>query len=158
MKYRKKPIVIDADGINALCGSINIIREIKVPVIITPHPGEMARLCGTSICEIESNRIAYSSEFARLNGCIVVLKGANTIVAVPDGGVFFNTGGNPGMATGGSGDVLAGILVSLLAQGLTPEQAAKAAVYLHSEAGDRAAVRRSQRAMLPGDMVEELNF
>lgn len=157
-KHVEKPVVIDADGINALCGSINIIREIRAPVIITPHPGEMARLCGVKTCEIENNRIAYSRDFARDNGCIVVLKGANTIVALPHGGIFFNTCGNPGMATGGSGDVLSGMLVSLLAQGLAPEEAAKAAVYLHGEAGDRAAARRSQRAMLAGDIIEELNF
>ena len=150
------PVVLDADGINALVKSIELLKESKASVIITPHPGEMARLCGKSIAEVEADRIHTAREFAMQYGCVVVLKGANTIVATPDGEIFFNTTGNPGMATGGSGDVLAGIMVSLLAQGYTPETAAKMAVYLHGEAGDKATSKKGERAMLPSDIIEEL--
>lgn len=150
------PVVLDADGINALCGSIELLKKSKAPIIITPHPGEMARLCGLSVEEIEQNRVETARNFAKECGCTVVLKGANTIVAEAYGTVSFNTTGNPGMATGGSGDVLAGITVSLLAQGFSPADAAKAAVYLHGNAGDKAAARKSQHALLPTDIIEEL--
>lgn len=150
------PTVVDADGINALCGGIDIIKKCKAPVILTPHPGEMARLYGISASEVEANRITCAETFAREHGCVLVLKGANTIVASPDGKIAFNTTGNPGMATGGSGDVLAGITVSLLAQGMPPFEAAKAAVFLHGAAGDKAAARKSRHALLPSDLIEEL--
>jgi len=156
IKTSEIPIVLDADGINALCSSINLIKESKAPIIITPHPGEMARLSGKTVAEVEADRINTAREFAIEYGCIVVLKGADTIVASPKGEIFFNTTGNPGMATGGSGDVLAGILVSLLAQGEDLLEAAKAAVYLHGAAGDRAALKKGERAMLPSDIIEEL--
>ena len=150
------PTVIDADGINTVACCIDIIKKCKAPVILTPHPGEMARLCGVTAREIESDRVKYARDFAKKYGCILVLKGANTVVAAPDGEIAFNTTGNPGMSTGGSGDVLAGITVSLLAQGLEPLAASKAAVYLHGEAGDKAAKKRGERAMLPTDLTEEL--
>lgn len=156
LKESKIPVVLDADGINALTDCIELLKESKAPIIITPHPGEMARLCGTTVKEVEANRIEYACKFAKEYGCTVVLKGADTIVAESTGEISFNTNGNPGMATGGSGDVLAGITVSLLAQGFSPAYAAKAAVFLHGEAGDKAAARRSQHAMLPSDIIEEL--
>jgi len=152
----KIPIVLDADGINCLCSCIELLRTSQAPVIITPHPGEMARLCGKSVKEIESSRVQVASEFAEKHNCTVVLKGANTIVAEPSGKISFNTTGNPGMATGGSGDVLAGITVSLLAQGYSTDFAAKAAVYLHGHAGDKAALLKGQHALLPTDIIEEL--
>ena len=150
------PIVIDADGINALCVGIDIIRRAKASVIITPHPGEMARLCGVSSAEIQRDRIGFARSFATDNNCIVVLKGANTVIASEKGEIFFNTTGNPGMATAGSGDVLAGILVSLLAQGIEPIEAAKAAVYLHGKAGDAAAVKRGEISLIASDIAENL--
>ncbi len=150
------PIVIDADGINALSNSIDIIKKSKAPVILTPHPGEMARLCSLSVSEVEENRVEIAKDFALKYGCVLVLKGANTIVATPSGEVYFNMTGNPGMSTGGSGDALAGITLSLLAQGFSAQDAAKAAVYLHGEAGDKAAAKRGERAMLPSDLIEEL--
>ncbi len=150
------PTVIDADGINALKHSIELLRESKAPVIITPHPGEMARLCGISVDEVEKNRVDVATNFATENQCVVVLKGANTIIATPDGDIFFNMTGNPGMATGGSGDVLSGIMVSLLAQGFSVVNAAKTAVFLHGEAGDKAASKRGERQMIPSDIIEEL--
>lgn len=156
IKKSDVPLIIDADGINLLAGSIDILRECKAPVIITPHPAEMARLCQCSVSEIEQNRVYYAKKFATDYNCTVVLKGADTIVATTKGEIFFNLTGNPGMATGGSGDVLSGIMVSLLAQGFNAESAAKAAVYLHGEAGDKAALKKGERAMLPSDIIEEL--
>lgn len=150
------PIVIDADGINALLNSIDIIKKSKAPVILTPHPGEMARLCSLTVREVEENRIEVAQDFAVKYGCVLVLKGANTIVATPAGEVYFNMTGNPGMSTGGSGDALAGITLSLLAQGFNAEDAAKAAVYLHGEAGDKATAKHGERGMLPTDLIEEL--
>lgn len=150
------PTVIDADGINLLSSHIDLLKKSKAPIILTPHPAEMARLCGCTVKEIESDRIKKAKSFATLYNCVLVLKGANTIVALPNGDIHININGNPGMATGGSGDVLSGILVSLLAQGLSPEEAAKAAVFLHGEAGDKTAARKGQRAMLPSDIIEEL--
>lgn len=150
------PLVIDADGINALQGGIDIIKKSKAPIILTPHPGEMARLCSATVREVEENRVEIARDFAVKYGCVLVLKGSNTVVATPSGELYFNMTGNPGMSTGGSGDTLAGITVSLLAQGFSTEEAAKAAVYLHGEAGDKAAARRGERAMLPSDLIEEL--
>lgn len=150
------PIILDADGINAVSECIELLKNSKAPVILTPHPGEMARLCKTNVAEIESNRIGFAKQFAIEYGCTVVLKGSNTIVAQTNGEIHINNIGNPGMATGGSGDVLAGIMVSLVAQGFSPETSAKYAVYLHSAAADRVAIKRSMHAMLPTDIIEEL--
>lgn len=156
LEYAACPVVLDADGINALSGRIDIIKQAKVPLILTPHPGEMARLLGTSIEEVESARVECASGFARENGVVLVLKGAHTIVAVPGEEIYVNLTGNPGMAKGGSGDMLAGMIVSFLAQGLDAGDAAKAGVYLHGLAGDRAAAKLSQRGMIPTDMISEL--
>lgn len=156
LKTAKIPIVLDADGINAVSFDINILRGIKAPVIITPHPAEMARLIGCSVKEVEANRIDCAKSFAADTGCITVLKGANTIIASPDGRIFFNIIGNNGLATGGSGDVLSGILVSLLAQGYSPLNAALAGVWLHSAAADKAAEKISKASMLPRDIIAEL--
>ncbi|MGN0492526.1 MAG: NAD(P)H-hydrate dehydratase [Acutalibacteraceae bacterium] len=150
------PLIIDADGINALQGSIDIIKKSKAPIILTPHPGEMARLCSLTVREVEENRVEIAKAFAVKYGCVLVLKGANTIIALPSGELYFNMTGNPGMSTGGSGDALAGIILSLLAQGFSAGEAARAAVYLHGEAGDKAAARRGEHAMLPSDLIEEL--
>lgn len=150
------PIIIDADGINVICDSIELLKNSKAPIILTPHPGEMARLCKTDVATIEKDRIGFAKRFATEYQCTLVLKGSNTIVAVSSGEIFINNCGNEGMATGGSGDVLAGVTVSLLAQGLAPETAAKYAVYLHSAAGDKAAKKRSMHALLPTDIIEEL--
>ena len=151
-----KPIIFDADGINSLVGNIELLKGSKAPIILTPHPGEMARLCGTNITDIENNRVEFAKNFAKNYGCTLVLKGANTIVAESNSNISFNIIGNPGMATGGSGDVLAGIIVSLLAQGFSPAQAAKSAVYLHSLAADKAVEKRNVHSLLPSDIIEEL--
>ncbi|MBQ1989100.1 MAG: NAD(P)H-hydrate dehydratase [Clostridia bacterium] len=156
IKNSKVPVVIDADGINALADGIDILKEAEVPLILTPHPGEMARLCGKNVKEIEADRINVARQFAKEYDCTLVLKGANTIVAHKNGDIYFNLTGNPGMATGGSGDVLSGIIVSLLAQGHSPEFSAKSGVYLHGAAADKAAEKRSMHALIPSDIIEEL--
>ena len=150
------PVVIDADGINCISGDINILRKIKAPAIITPHPAEMARLCHTTISDIESNRIQYAKHVASRYSCVVVLKGANTVVASPDGRVFFNTTGNPALATAGSGDVLSGMIVSYLAQGESALNAALTSVWLHGKAADEAVKNISVPAVTPLDIIAEL--
>ena len=148
------PVVLDADGINALEGHIDILDARQgLFTILTPHDGEFARLTGHMPGE---DRLEEARTFAREHGCCLVLKGHRTITAFPDGAAFVNTTGNPGMAKGGSGDVLAGIIVSLLGQGLSAREAVPAAVCLHGEAGDRCAVRLGEYGMTPADLVEEL--
>ncbi|MCI9145763.1 MAG: NAD(P)H-hydrate dehydratase [Eubacterium sp.] len=149
------PVVLDADGINSVVPFIDIIKDKKAPLVITPHPAEMARLIGESTEYVQSNRIAAAKAFAEENDCIVVLKGANTVVT--DGRqVFVNTTGNAGMAMGGTGDMLTGMLTSFIAQGLSPLQAAKSAVYIHGLCGDITAEELSQRGMTVDDMLSLL--
>ena len=150
------PTVIDADGINAIAGDINIIRKINAPVILTPHPAEMARLCNTTVYEIENNRVKSAKKFAVENGCFLVLKGKNTIIATPNGRIFFNTTGNNGLATGGSGDVLSGMIVSRLAQGYDPLTAVTNSVWLHGAVADELVKTTAARAILPSDIIEGL--
>lgn len=156
IKNSNVPTVIDADGINLISQNIELLKESKVPLILTPHPAEMARLCGITAKEVEKDRINIARDFAVKHNCYIILKGANTIVAEPCGKFYINMCGNPSMATGGSGDVLAGVTVSLLAQGYEPSFALKAAVYLHSHAGDKAALKRGLHSSLPSDIIEEL--
>ena len=150
------PIVLDADGINLAAQHIAITETVHAPLILTPHPKEMARLLGCSVEEVQRDREAAAREAVRRTGAVVVLKGHGTIVASPDGETWVNTTGNPGMAVGGSGDVLAGMIAAFAAQGMSPSDAAKCGVYLHGMAGDRAAARLSQHAMLPSDLIAEL--
>lgn len=146
-----KPVVVDADGINVLAGHMDIVRERKAPTIFTPHPGEFARIGGN----IEADRQVAAEEFARDMGCILLLKGHNTVIT--DGScTYINPTGNPGMAVGGSGDVLSGIIVSLLGQGISPLEAAACGAWLHGAAGDVCAKQIGQYGMLPTDMVEAL--
>ena len=155
LEKAKAPIILDADGINCIKSRISILKEIKVPIVLTPHPGEMARLVSKQVAEIQGDRVNLSVNFARENNVILVLKGANTVVT--DGyEVFVNTTGNPGMAMGGSGDMLSGMLGAFIAQGLDPFDAAKAAVYLHGVCGDRAAQIFGEKGMLVSDMTEQL--
>lgn len=152
----KVPLVIDADGINALATNINILKKTNASIILTPHPAEMARLTGLTVAQVEENRIKTATEFAMKYKCHLVLKGANTIVATPGGEIFFNMCGNTGLATGGSGDVLAGITVSLLAQGIPVTDAVKWAVYIHSDTADKVCSQKGERALLPSDIIDAL--
>ena len=131
----KVPMVLDADALNGLDITTLASRQ-PGTTILTPHPGEMARLCMINSAEVQANRLRIAAEFSRRHQVVLILKGAGTIVAAPDGRLAINSSGNPGMATGGMGDVLAGLTGSLLGQGLDCWQAACLAVYLHGRAGD----------------------
>ncbi len=144
------PVVVDADGINVMAAHKDILRGRTCPTVLTPHPGEFARLGGDP-----RNRLAEASAMARDLGAVLVLKGHGTVIT--DGETAcLNPTGNPGMAVGGSGDVLAGILVSLLGQGMEPLAAAACAAWLHGAAGDRCAREIGQYGMLPSDMLAAL--
>jgi len=152
------PLVIDADGLNAFTGQPERLagREGR-DVIITPHPGEMARLVGTSIEEVQANRLEVARTFASTHHVYVVLKGHRTLIATPDGTVYINPTGNPGMATGGTGDVLAGMIGAMLAQLLDAEAACKLAVYLHGMAGDLAQADEGEVSMVAGDVAAHIS-
>lgn len=150
----EKPLVIDADALNCICNKPEILKNLKVPAIITPHPGEMARLLHSTPKTVNSSRENTAINFAKKFGVVTVLKGAGTIIASPDGEVYINHTGNSGMATGGSGDVLSGIIGSLLAQGAAPINAAAAGVFLHGTIGDLAAEKLGKISMLPTDMID----
>ncbi len=136
-------LLIDADGINILSRHIDILNRTNASVLLTPHPGEMSRLTGKSISEINASREETARDFAVRHRCTVLLKGADTVIATPDGTVYINPTGNPGMARGGSGDLLTGITAALLAQGLSTTDAARAGAFLHGLCGDIAAKRYS---------------
>ncbi len=144
------PLILDADGINALAAHIDRLDKASCPVYLTPHEGEFRRLCPDTGAE----RFQETSDFARNHHVTLIRKAHRTLVALPDGTLYENTTGNPGMAKGGSGDVLAGMLLGLLGQRIP--DAAQAAVYLHGLAGDRCAERYGEYAMTPSDMIEEL--
>lgn len=147
----KAPLVLDADGLNALGGHIFIGRT--APVVLTPHEGEFRRLGGA----LEAyGREEAAGRMARARGAVVVLKGADTVTVAPDGRVYINTTGNPGMAKGGSGDVLAGIIGALLCQGLEPPEAAACGVCAHGMAGDLCASVMGEAGMLPTDLMDML--
>ncbi len=150
------PLVLDADAIAVLAGKPEVVRNCAKPVILTPHPGELALLLGTDAASIQKDRQAAVREAAERTGAIVVLKGAGTLVAQAEEPVWINLNGNPGMACGGSGDVLAGLLAGLLAQKIPPFKAACAAVWLHGTAGDFAALQMSQAAMKASDIAGAL--
>ncbi len=153
----KKPLVLDADALNALAGRTAALSTCQVPPILTPHPGEMARLDGKATPpSIHADRIGTAHRFAKGRGVIVVLKGARTVVAHPDGRVAICSTGNPGMATAGTGDVLTGMLVGLLAQGLGQWEAACAGTFYHGLAGDLAATALGQAGMTAGDLVDRI--
>jgi NAD(P)H-hydrate epimerase len=145
------PVVVDADGINLLSQHIGLLRRRNYPTVLTPHEGEFLRL----LPEYRGERLKNATEFAREYRCIMVLKGHETLIT--DGNICYrNTTGNPGMAVGGSGDVLAGMIVSLIGQGIDPLQASAAGVWLHGAAGDKSAARIGQYGMLPSDLLEDL--
>jgi len=154
-----KPLIIDADGLNALAGEINFLLKRKsraIPVIVTPHPAEMARLLETTVKIVQKKRKKVAVRFAEDFSLTVVLKGKNTVVADSRGQVYVNRTGNPGMATAGSGDVLSGIIAAFLGQGLGAFHAAKYAVYLHGLAGDLAAKEKTQLSLIASDIIDKI--
>lgn len=154
VKNCTKPMVLDADALNCICDNLEILNQAKGPIIITPHPGEMSRLTNLTVQEVNSNREETAVNFAKKYGVVCVLKGAGTVIADKDGKVLINTTGNSGMATGGSGDVLAGIVSAFLAQGANTFDASAAGVYLHGLAGDIAKDRFGKISMLPTDLID----
>lgn len=156
IKNARCPVIIDADGINAISNNINILKSAETDIILTPHPGEMSRLCGKTVEEIQSDRIGTAAAFSQKYGVVLVLKGNNTVIAMPDGTVYVNPTGNAGMAKGGSGDVLAGITGSFLAQGMSAKNAAVCAAYIHGLCGDEVAKEYSMTGMTPSMMIDFL--
>ncbi len=152
----EKKTVIDADGINYLSANINVLKNMRCEKILTPHPGEMSRLIGKDVAYVEYDRVGVASSFAVENNCILVLKGKNTVIALLDGSVVINTTGNSGLAKGGSGDVLAGLIASLCAQGYSCADAAVLGVYLHGAAADILIPRYGEHGMLPRDLPEQI--
>jgi hydroxyethylthiazole kinase-like uncharacterized protein yjeF len=160
------PTVIDADGLNAIAKDVSILKECQAPLILTPHIGELSRLNGVPIGEIAKDRIKYASDFAKEYNCVLVFKGAPTIISEPSGQTYVNPTGNAGMATAGSGDVLTGIIVGLLAQMLMLRKgedirkimldSALAGVYIHGLTGDLAKEEKGEMGMIAGDMMERI--
>lgn len=156
IKNTNCPLIIDADGINAVSRNINVLKEVKGQILLSPHPGEMSRLCGLSVEEINADRHNIAKKYAGIWNAIVVLKGENTVIAAPDGRVTLNNTGCPGMSRGGSGDVLSGMIAAFAAQGLSLYDAACDAVYLHGAAGEMAAEQYSPLASTPSRLLEVL--
>jgi hydroxyethylthiazole kinase-like uncharacterized protein yjeF len=151
-----EPLILDADGLNALADELGLLAKRTAPTILTPHPKEMSRLSGQSVGEIQSDRIAAARAFAEQHGVTLVLKGARTVVADQSGEVWINPTGNDGLAKGGSGDVLTGLIAGLAAQGMSPTDAAICGVHWHGLAADVLARRLPTRAMIPEDLIETL--
>jgi NAD(P)H-hydrate epimerase len=149
-------MVIDADGLNALAGEPTSFACAAAPRVLTPHPGEMGRLLGLSTAEVQKDRIGVARRLARESRCVVVLKGAATVVTDPGGKALLIPAGNPGMATGGTGDVLTGIIGAFLAQGMDALSAASVGAMVHALAGDEAAAQKGQRALIASDLIESL--
>jgi hydroxyethylthiazole kinase-like uncharacterized protein yjeF len=150
------PMVVDADALNALAQAPAALAKVRGSLVLTPHPGEMGRLTGKSAKEVQANRWDVARDFAREHGVVTVLKGAGTVVTDKSGKLWVNSTGNPGMAKGGMGDALTGIIGALLAQGLSPLDAARTGVFVHGLAGDIASERHGQRAMLVSDLIASL--
>ena len=151
-------VVLDAGALCSLADDISAITAFaqSQPLIVTPHPGEMARLCRCSVEDIEKERTSCALDFALSTGAITVLKGHETLIACPDGTLYENLTGNAGLARGGSGDILAGMIAGLAAQGMSAEHAAAAGVFLHGLSADRCAARLSMQGMLPSDILTDL--
>lgn len=150
------PIVLDADGINSICENINVLKDNDRPIVLTPHPGEFSRLTGYSAAQIQADRLNKAKSFASQTGTVVLLKGADTVIAAPDGRAYVNTSGNNALSKAGCGDVLTGIIGGLAAQGVDPFYSAVLGAYIHGKAADRLVCRTAAAAVLAGDIVEEI--
>ncbi len=151
----KKPLVLDADGLNSVANDISVLRQRKYPTILTPHVGELSRLLKRKANDIELNRVAMAGEASDRLKCIVVVKGSPTVTGVPNGSSYVNSTGNPGMATAGAGDVLTGMIAGLLGQGMSGIDASYCGVFIHGFAGDLAADRYGKRSLMALDILEE---
>lgn len=150
------PMVIDADGLNCLAASKTLLSKLTPNTVLTPHPREMSRISGVDTQAIQEDRIGSALDFARKHRVVVVLKGARSVIAVPDGSVYINPTGNPGMATAGSGDVLTGVIAGLISQGFSSTSAAYAGTYIHGLAGDDYASENSETSLIAGDLLRTL--
>jgi NAD(P)H-hydrate epimerase len=150
------PLIIDADGINAIAQNQNLISKLSAETVLTPHPKEMSRISGIEISKILKNRVDITRQFALDYSVNIILKGASSIVCQPDGITTINPTGNPGMATAGTGDILTGIIASLIAQGFSSAKAAIAGTYLHGLSGDIFANEESQTSLIAGDLLRTL--
>ncbi|HRR91139.1 MAG TPA: NAD(P)H-hydrate dehydratase, partial [bacterium] len=148
------PVLLDADGLNSIAGSLDILKSSNIPIVITPHPGEMSRLIGKSVSFVQDNRIDVASDFSREYGVITILKGARTVIASPSGEIYINPTGNPSMATGGMGDVLSGLIGGFIARGLSPVSASILGVYIHGLAGD--VISREKERVLAQEVASEI--
>ncbi len=151
-----KPMVIDADAINALVGAVDILSQRKSPTVITPHPGEMARLLGLDIEKIQKNRRKLAKQLSGMYNIVTILKGYLSVVVDPKGKVTVNKTGNPGLAKGGSGDVLTGIVGGFMAQGASAYNAAELAAYVHGLAADKAILDKAMVSLLASDILAKL--
>ena len=158
IRQSNTPMVLDADALAVLENQPDWLAKALGPIVITPHPGELARLFMQPVEEVQANRLGMAVAAAKFAGATVVLKGAGTVVAAPGQPAGINLTGNPGLATGGSGDVLAGLITGLVAQGLLPFDAARLGVYTHGRAADLLAWRKCQAAVIPTDVVDELAY
>lgn len=156
LETTKVPLVLDADAVTVLADHIDAVADSSCPLILTPHPGEFAALFGLKVEDVQEDRFGMARMAAGKLGAVVVLKGAGTVVAAPAGAAAVNLTGNPGMASGGSGDVLAGMIAGLAGQGIDPFEAACAAVWLHGRAGDLAAAEKSQASIIATDLIEKI--
>lgn len=151
-----KPLVVDADGLNAMAEEPKVLSRLTLPIVVTPHPGEMGRVIRLSAQDVQRDRERIAKEFAVKYNVVVVLKGHRTVVSSFDGPVFINDTGNPGMATGGCGDVLTGVIAGLLGQGLSLFDAARLGVYLHGLAGDMAAEEIGEVGLIASDVLDRI--
>lgn len=152
LKKCERPIILDADGLNCICSHIDILKERSAPTILTPHPGEMSRLCGCTVTEVQENRIKLAEEFAKNNNCVMVLKGSGTVIT--DGSqTYVNPTGNGCLAKGGSGDVLAGVIGALVCQGTEPLSAAAAGTYIHGFAADECTDEYAMSCVTARDVI-----
>jgi NAD(P)H-hydrate epimerase len=151
-----RPMVIDADALSALAGHLDLLERVPAPRVLTPHPGEMARMLGTRVPAVQADRLETVRGFATRYRTFLVLKGAASVTGAPDGRIFLNPTGNPGMATGGTGDVLTGMIGAFLARGLEPLGALQAGVFLHGRAGDLARERWGEEGLIAGDVIEAI--
>jgi len=152
-----KPIVIDADGLTAIAEQPSLLKRRRIPAVLTPHVGELSRLIGKPTKEIETLRVQIGRSSAQQLKSIVVLKGSPTVTATPSGSTYLNSTGNPGMATAGAGDVLAGVIAAFIGQGMTPEDAAYSGVFVHGLAGDMASEQLGQRSVMAMDIADALS-
>ncbi len=151
-----RPTVLDADGLNAVSEQVSVLKRVKAPLVITPHPGEMARLIRKTGRFVQANRKKVARDFSMRYNLVTVLKGHRTVVASPGGKCLINRTGNPGMASAGCGDVLTGIVGSFLGQGMPPFEAARRAVYVHGLAGDLAAKEKGEVSLIATDLLKHL--